>query len=186
MLSIECGCCVVIAIALLRLLILIVANYCYCYALWVLILSLNGLLACYYKVCISIHIYSPPYVECSFRTKGEDKLIPVAYCSRGMLDDVHPERGSYRKFYCLILLPFRCLMLRILLTSVAMLLHNALCVVLVYSLMILLHQISHHLQKKQLLTTRQMRRNCGVKRKEQVCSVHVCMHVLNVFMCTCV
>ena len=32
--------------------------------------------------CISLHIYSPPYVECTFMEKsGDVKLIPVAYCS---------------------------------------------------------------------------------------------------------
>mmetsp|Transcript_127985 Transcript_127985/g.190673 ORF Transcript_127985/g.190673 Transcript_127985/m.190673 type:complete len:799 (-) Transcript_127985:48-2444(-) len=33
--------------------------------------------------CISLHIYSPPYVECSFvEQTGQKKLIPVAYCTK--------------------------------------------------------------------------------------------------------
>lgn len=33
--------------------------------------------------CISLHIYSPPYVECSFLEQtGNKKSIPVAYCAK--------------------------------------------------------------------------------------------------------
>eukprot|EP01094_Clydonella_sp_ATCC50884_P020059 TRINITY_DN4070_c0_g1_i1.p1 TRINITY_DN4070_c0_g1~~TRINITY_DN4070_c0_g1_i1.p1 ORF type:complete len:789 (-),score=206.26 TRINITY_DN4070_c0_g1_i1:127-2493(-) len=33
--------------------------------------------------CVSLHLYTPPYIECEFKLQsGQKKLLPVAYCSK--------------------------------------------------------------------------------------------------------
>jgi len=40
--------------------------------------------------CISLHLYSPPYIDCQYANNGEIKEVPVAYCS----EHIEPTRGE--------------------------------------------------------------------------------------------
>lgn len=51
------------------------------------------------NVAVSIHLYSPPYVECQFKGKtGEMKMIPVSYCSEeaGTLQKQHSPEAQFQ------------------------------------------------------------------------------------------
>eukprot|EP00697_Spironema_sp_BW2_P014131 gnl/Spiro4/4506_TR2236_c0_g1_i1.p1 gnl/Spiro4/4506_TR2236_c0_g1~~gnl/Spiro4/4506_TR2236_c0_g1_i1.p1 ORF type:complete len:806 (+),score=180.07 gnl/Spiro4/4506_TR2236_c0_g1_i1:33-2420(+) len=53
---------------------------------------------CRSKACVSLHLYSPPYLDCTYRVCGKRMVIPVVYTSKNLYAPLTTRQSMYTNF----------------------------------------------------------------------------------------